>query len=301
MCVVWSESLKGSVEKVHEFRQDIVNSIVSNLELQISLNEARLARVATPERLDAWSMFHLGLQHLHRFNRDDNFRAEELFSQVQSMAPEFARGHAAMSCAHFQNAFLRYRENKQEEIARASELAQKAIDLDPLDPFANFAKGRSLVLHQDLEGAKVWLDRAIDLSPNYAQGIYARAWTGVLSCNPEEAIQFSDHAISLSPLDPLLYAMYGTKGFANMISGDMDAAVHWTEKAVRAPGAHVLIVAMAVLMNILKGDDKQARYWLQNIRAQGAPMTSEFFLQAFPFQDPGVRQKVRDAFALYDM
>ena len=301
MCVVWSESLKGAAENVHDFREEIVSNIVSNLEMQISLNEARLARVATPDRLDAWSMYHLGLQHLHRFNREDNFRAEELFSRVRSMAPDFARGHAAMSGAHFQNALLRYRENQQEEIARASELAQLAIDLDPLDPFANFAKGRSHVLYEDLEGAKAWLDRAIDLSPNYAQGNYSRAWAGALSGSPEEAIRYSDNAISLSPLDPLLYAMYGTKGFANMILGDMDAAVQWAERAVRAPGAHVLIVAMAMLMNILKGDDKQARYWLENIRAQGVTMTSEFFLRAFPFQDQGVRKQVRDAFALYGM
>ncbi len=294
--VVWSETFKGALDNVHGFRQEIVNSIVSNLELQISQNEASLARVTAPDRLDAWSLYHLGLQHLMRFNREDNLRAGEIFTRVREMAPEFARGHAAMSCAHFQNAFLRYTGDRDGEIQRATQLARVAVDLDPLDPFANFSLGRSRVLHRDLEGAKVLLDRAIELSPNYAQGIYSRAFTGVLACQPGDAIRFSDDAMNLSPLDPLLYAMRCTQAFAYMMQGDIESAVRWAEKGARSPGAHVIIYAAALLMNILHGDRKQVAYWDQLIRATGVQMNADFFLQALPFQDPAVRRIVISAF-----
>jgi Tfp pilus assembly protein PilF len=58
------------------------------------------------DNLDAWSAYHLGLQHIYRFNRKDSAAAAELFGQAIKQDPGFARAHAGLSFVHFQTAFL---------------------------------------------------------------------------------------------------------------------------------------------------------------------------------------------------
>ena len=67
--------------------------MVNALELQIPANEARRA-LKSPENLDAWSAYHLGLHHLYQFDREANGRAIALFEQAIAKEPGFARAYA---------------------------------------------------------------------------------------------------------------------------------------------------------------------------------------------------------------
>lgn len=202
--VLWGERFAIAADEVHRVRSRIVTHIVNALELQIPLNEARLARRAEPENLDAWAAYHLGLQHTYRFNGQDNTIATHLFERAISLDPHFGRAHAGLSFTHFQSAFLRYSTEPTVVAAAAHRAAARAIELDPTDPFSNFTMGRSFWLEGDLENSLVWLDGATALSPNYAHGTYARAWAQTISGRGQEGLANVDTAFSLSPLDPLV-------------------------------------------------------------------------------------------------
>jgi TolB-like protein len=77
--VVWGERYTGYVDDVHAVRIEIKSKVLASLEIQIPLHEATRARLSSSDNLDAWSAYHLGLQHMYRFNRDDNAAAAELF------------------------------------------------------------------------------------------------------------------------------------------------------------------------------------------------------------------------------
>ncbi|MEZ5931042.1 MAG: winged helix-turn-helix domain-containing protein [Alphaproteobacteria bacterium] len=298
--VLWGDRFTASLDDIHEIRSRIVASIVAALELQIPLNEARLARLATPDSLDAWSSYHLGLQHLLRFARDDNAAAARLFERAIRQDPGFSRAYAGLSSAHFQNAFLKYTGDTAAEILKAKDTAAQAIQLDPMDPFSNFAMGRTFWLEGDLDASRGWLDRATSISPNYAQGIYARAWTDTLSGHGHEGSANAEVAMSLSPLDPFLYAMLGTRALACMIEGDEAKAAEWAEKAARSPGAHVLIAMIAVVAHSLNGDTAAAASWAENARSRRTDVTSDHFFQAFPFRDETIRQRIAEALRMHD-
>ena len=173
--VIWAERYAGSIDDVHAVRTEIRSKILTALEIQIPLHEAARARLMGTENLDAWSAYHLGLQHMYRFNRGDNAMATELFERAVTQDPNFARAHAGLSFVHFQTAFMGYADDLAGERALSRSSAQRGLDLDPLDPFVNFTMGRTFWLEGDLESGLAWLERATSLSPNYAQGIYARA------------------------------------------------------------------------------------------------------------------------------
>lgn len=295
--VIWAERFSSRIDDVHDIRAEIVANIVSALEMHIPANEARRAQLAVPENLDAWSAYHLGLQHMYRFNKKDNEVAEALFSRAVANEPGFARAHAGLSFTHFQNAFLRQTDDTARQIDRARACAERSVELDPLDPFANFTMGRSFWLSSDLDGSLAWLDRAVSLSPNFAQGLYARAWTDTISGRGQDGRALADAAMALSPLDPLLYAMQSTRALSFVVDGHYERAVDWADRGARAPGAHFLIAMIAVVVHALAGDREKAGAWARQVKSRRPDATSAHFFRAFPFEDERLRRDIAAALA----
>lgn len=293
--IVWGERYTGYVDDVHAVRSEIRSKILTSLEIQIPLHEAAAARLTVTDNLDAWSAYHLGLQHIYRFNQRDNRAAAELFGRAVAQDAGFARAHAGLSFVHFQTAFMRQTDDFAGEIARARSCAQRGLDIDPLDPFVNFTMGRSFWLEADLERALAWIERATSLSPNYAQGIYARAWTEAMSGLSAGAREHVDLAMRLSPLDPLYYAMLGTRGLTHLVQGEYADAADWSERAARSPGAHVLIAMIAAAAQSLAGNEKLARTWADNVRERSPLLTHEDFFRAFPVQSETLRLRASAA------
>ncbi|MEQ8205434.1 MAG: winged helix-turn-helix domain-containing protein [Woeseia sp.] len=293
--VVWGERYKGFVDDVHAVRAEIMSKILASLEIQIPLHEASAARLISSDNLDAWSAYHLGLQHLYRFNRNDNVAAAKLFGHAVKQDENFARAHAGLSFVHFQTAFMRQSDDIPSEIALARSCARRALDIDPLDPFANFTMGRSYWLQTDLESARSWLERATSLSPNYAQGMYALAWTNTIAGAEHDARDQLDLAMRLSPLDPLYYAMLGARGFTYIARGEYAEAVAWTEQAARSPGAHVFMSLLAAAAQVLAGNTARAAEWAADVRERGPLLSSGDFFRGFPVKAEPMRTRMADA------
>ena len=297
--IVWADRLESALADVHATRAAIVARVVAALELRIPLHEAQQAALVAPENLDAWSAYHLGLQHMFRFHRADNAAAGELFARAVAAEPSFARAHAGLSFVHFQNAFLRYTSDSDAAKRDARRAAERSVELDPLDPFANLTMGRSLWLEGDLDGSQGWLERATTISPSYAQAIYARAWTHALSGRGPDGKSDADAAMALSPLDPLHYAMLATRALGHLVCREDAEAARWAERAARAPGAHVLIAAIALAAHQLNGDPARAAAWAANVRERAGSLRQRDFFRSFPFADPGARERLAAAFAAY--
>lgn len=295
--VVWADRFSGSLEDVHTMREQIRSHVLAALEIRIPLHEASLARLTAVENLDAWSAYHLGLQHLYRFNRVDNTAAAELFRRAVALDPAFARAHAGLSFVHFQTAFMHYTDDVAGAISHARRFAARGLELDPLDPFVNFTMARTYWLEGDLDTSLSWLERATDISPHYAQGIYARAWTEALAGRAADGRQHVDLAMRLSPLDPLHYAMLATRAFTHMVLSEDTEAAHWAERGARSPGAHVLIAMIAAAAHALTGDTRRAAFWAANVRERNAALTREDFFRAFPMKLDVMRARVDQALA----
>lgn len=295
--VVWAERFSRLVEDIHAVREEISARVLTALEIRIPLHEAGLARHVSPENLDAWSAYHVGLQHMYRFNRVDNAAAAALFRRAVILEPRFARAQAGLSFLHFQTAFMRHTNDVVGEITAARRCAERGLEIDALDPFVNFTMGRSYWLEGDLDSGLIWLERATSINPNYAEGIYARAWTEALAGKVPEGRRHVDLAMRLSPLDPLYYAMLGTRGFTHLALGEDAEAAAWTERAARSPGAHVLIAMIAAAAHSLNGDPERALHWAANVRERDPTLTRADFFRAFPMKLATMRTRVSRALA----
>ena len=149
--IVWADRFSGRVDDVHAMREQIRGRVLMALDIRIPMHEAALARLPMPENLDAWSAYHLGLQHIYRFNRADNARGRRTcFERAVALDPFFARAHAGLSFVHFQTAFMRYTDDLAEADPRGAPLrgaragARSARSLRQLHHGAQLlARGRS--------------------------------------------------------------------------------------------------------------------------------------------------------------
>lgn len=290
--VIWAESFGGSVDDTLAIRAAMAARVPSALDLRIPLNEATRARHAGTEQIDAWLAFHLGLQHVYRYTATDRHAAAEFFHRSITLDPGFSRAHAGLSLVHFQNAFLQDHGNRAQEIDSARFHADQAIQLDPFDPFANFAMGRTFWLSGDLDSGASWLRRSTALSPSYAQGIYALAWNDTVAGNAVAGREHVDYAMRLSPLDPMHYAMLGVRALTHLAAGEDADGYAWAERAAREPNAHAMISLIAAIAAEWAGHGIAARDWAADARRRSPSISAEAFLAAFPFREIRFRSRM---------
>ena len=289
--IVWSEQFRGKIDAVHEIRERIVDAVTGAVEVRIPINEAQRALLKSPENLDAWSAYHLGLRHMYRFNKSDNDMATGLFQRAIALEPGFARAYAGLSFTHFQNAFLRY-VNDAESAQLAQRYAADCLERDPLDPFGHFTMGRAHWLYDDLEGSLPWLERANALNPNYAQARYSTGWAEALLGNTDASQRNIASALVLSPLDPFVYGMLGVRALSHLTLNDTAQAAQWAERAAKSPGAHPLIEMIAAAAHGLNGDEARAKMWAASARARAGHLDRIDFHRAFPFRDAQTKERL---------
>ncbi|WP_157775714.1 winged helix-turn-helix domain-containing tetratricopeptide repeat protein [Hartmannibacter diazotrophicus] len=289
---IWAEQYRGSLPELQQLRQEIEGHVVASLAVQIPQNEVRIARGRAPGELDAWACFHLGLDHMYRFNRQDNARAAALFTQSLDRDPYFSGAMGGLSFTHFQSAFMRFGDDPEAEVEKARALAQKAVETDRLDPFAHFNVGRCSWLEGRLEDSIAWFDRATSLSPSFAQGVYTRGLVSVMAGQAEEADVDLALALDLSPLDPLAYGMVSGRALAQLQLGDKERAEELGVKAALMPGAHKHIALIAALTSHLVGKDAEAQRWLARAKQADPTISSEVFFASFPFAENAARETI---------
>ncbi len=290
--IIWADRLVARVDEVGELRARIVAHLVSALETHIPDNEARVARLSDPAGLDAWANYHLGLGHLYRFTAADTALAKLFFDRAVTADPQFARAHAGLSFTSFLEAFLRLTPDRALAARCARRHAERSLELDALDPFANFTMGRTYWLSDEPDIAADWLARATALNPNYAQGFYASAFTAMLTGDAPGVYAALHTSLHLSPLDPLLYGVHGVRAQMLIQQEDNEAAADWADRAATTPGAHYLIGMIAVAANGLAERPEQAARWRQNVRRLKPDATSAHYFAAFSTRDTASRERI---------
>lgn len=288
--VVWADQFNGNLDDVHQTRAAIATAVLSALELQIPLNEAMRARACPSERLDAWSAYHLGMQHIFRFTEADNAIATGYFERATRLDPHFASAFAALSFTSYQSAAMRYTLDRERAVAQAQAQAERSLELDPLDPFANLSEGRLFLLLDRPEDGRPWLDRSVQLSPSYAKGYYSRGFAAMLAGRTSDCLQDMDRAIELSPLDPVLCAMQSCKGVAYIADGKHQEAVEWANRGARAPHAHIAMLMTAMAASQIVGDEAGVRTWRSVLGVRYPGATLRQFFTVLPFTDVSLRK-----------
>jgi TolB-like protein len=291
--VVWADRISPGLDDLHMARQEITAAVIGALDLQISQAEAATARTKSTEMLDAWGTYHLGMSHVLRFNAHDNAIAEGLFERAIRLDPNFATAFAGRAFALQQEASQAFKKDTAPAIAEMRRMAERAVELDPFDPFANMVMGRVHHIGGRSDDGLFWYQRAIEVSPNFAKGHYARGHIDMLAGRTDEARAAVDTSMHLSPMDPLLGLMLTFKALSYFVDGKLDLARDWSQKAVRCNQVHYLILTTAAALNHIAGDTVEATRWATHLRVLRPDATVAPYFLSLKFANADTSALVR--------
>ena len=195
---LWSRRYDRELEDIFAIQDEIAESVVEALRLELSPHEKRALRKARPADLEAYDHYLRGRQLADSPSRESLLEALDMFRKAIAIDPSYAPAWAGIADVHsWLFAWYGAADHDYEEADRAS---QKAVELAPDSAEAHVSRGHVLSLSSD-PGAETAFSRAIELNP----GLYDAYWHFGRYCFRcgwyERAAELLEQAAAVRPED----------------------------------------------------------------------------------------------------
>ena len=201
--VVWAARFDRPATDLLTLQDDIAAETVAQIDPAILLREGQRAAGATAPAADAYTLTMAAVPAIYRLEEASFRAAGRNLADAVRLDPDFALAHTWFACWHLFLVGQNWAEDAAAAMARAAELAERAVALDPSDARAVTIAGhiRAFLDHR-IEEAMQMHERALSLNPSLP---LAWVFSGMADCyagRHQEAISRIGHARRLSPCDP---------------------------------------------------------------------------------------------------
>lgn len=292
---IWAERYDGTSDDVFSFQDQIAASIVGSLEPRLRAAEVDRVKHRPTASLDAYDCVLKALSQLFLFT-DESFRLSgEALGRALELDPSYAQAYAYSAWRLIFIVGEDRSSDPKTDRARAIELSQKAITLDPEDVFALAIAGHMLGFVQGKPWEALGLfDTALDLDENSA---FAWAFSGLSLAycgEADEAMQRFRNASKLSPFDRLNFSWWGGAGIAEFVAGRYGEAAAWLRKSRRAnPRFLATLRMLAATLSFLDESD-EARDMAAEVLEVDPTFRVSTFVGWYPFQRAGDLKRLEE-------
>ncbi|MET4279371.1 MULTISPECIES: adenylate/guanylate cyclase domain-containing protein [unclassified Bradyrhizobium] len=258
----WADRFEGDLADIFDLQDRMTENVVGAIVPAMERAEIERATRKPTDNLDAYSLFLRGQAKLYQqlADREANREALRLFKRAIELDPEYASAYArAASCYAFAktNGWLA---ETEDEIADASRLAHRAVELGKHDANVLAECGWTLShVVRDLDGGSALIDRSLALNPNVIEALNWGGWTKLWLGEPEEAVQRFTRALRLSPLDPWAVRMRIGIAHAYFFLDRYEQAASLAVGALRETPDYQAGLRIAAASNAMAGHEEQAR------------------------------------------
>src|SRR5271167_298750 len=260
---LWAERFAGNAGDLFALQDEITSQIAVALDLE--LTDAEAARPV--ERPDTRDYILRGRAvRLRPPSRASRAEAITLFEQALALDPQSATAQAWLATALTARALDFMAETAAADIARAEELAERALAALPRSTIARFAKAQVLRAQHRYREAMHEYETVIALTRNWAHAYSHFGWCQFMIGLLEALIPAQEQAVRLSPRDPQIGLFYSRIGSAHLLQSRVDEALVWYERARNATPAHPEFRTFLASVFALKGDIKRATAELAEAR-----------------------------------
>ena len=264
---IWAEHFDGTLENVFNLQDSVTASVVGAIAPKIEQSEIERAKRKPTERLDAYDYYLRGIPLLFGMTKETNEEALRLFNKAIELDPDFALAHArAANCYTFRkvNGWM---VDREQEVAEAARLAQRAVDLGKDEALALSIGGMVFAyVVGDLDNGAAFVDRALGLNSNLAIAWGYDGWMKICFGKHDIAIETIACAMRLSPLDPRLWAWQFHTALAHFLASRYDEAASWAERALREQPNYLAALRVAAASNALAGRSEKAQKIMARLR-----------------------------------
>ena len=202
---LWAEQYDRELVDVFAVQSEIAEQVAVELGVTLLDSERRVMRERPTDNLEAYQSFIRGrwLAAQPHFTFALWPKMMESFERAVELDPDFSLAHAEIARSHAELRYYAY-DFSSERLDLATNAAQRAIALAPLDPRVHLALAQFYLLaHRDTESAAIEIDIARrSLGETNAEVLKAEIFVRELEGRFEEALDLADEAMRQDPLDP---------------------------------------------------------------------------------------------------
>ena len=260
---LWAERFTGDAGDLFALQDEITSRIAVALDLE--LVEAEASRPI--ERPDTRDYILRGRAvRLQPPSRENRAEAIALFERAWVLDPQSAAAQSWLAIALTARVLDFMAPTAPADIARAEELAERALVALPRSTIAHFAKAQVLRAQHRYAEAIPEYETVIALNRNWAHSYSHLGWCKFMTGLIDQLIPTQEQAIRLSPRDPQIGLFYSRIGSAHLLQSRANEAISWYEKARNATPAHPQFRTFLAAAYALIGDIEMARAELAEAR-----------------------------------
>ena len=231
---LWADRYDGPVADVFELQDRVGNAVVEALSVQLSQGEReRFAKVHT-DNLEAYELFVRAKATPYPPIPERIGAARQMFEDVIAMAPDFAGGYAGAAAMMAFGALFAHGDVSA-PLARAGQLARKAIDLDETFAWSYTALALVLVQQGRSTDAIEAAGETVKRQPSDADGYLYLGLVTALSGDPAKGLHWVNEAIRLNPRF-FTGPYWNVLGQIHLFAGEYEEALAALDTNVRQQG-----------------------------------------------------------------
>ena len=290
---LWSEQYDRPYSDLLALQDELTQRVLEKLRIKVS--DAELRRRAQPytRNLQAYEYFLRAQTALNVRSKSGNEAARGFYLKAVELDPSFARAHAGLALTYAADRRNNWTADGKAALAKATELANTALQLDPSSPEVLFAVGFVNMERGALSDATGYLRAALRLNPSYADAYALMAGIQTYDGRPAETIPLIRVAMRLAPNSGYLYSLI--LGRAYFFLGDTDSALLNLRQAVErnheSVESHLFLAA-----TLVRAGQRDAAGWeREEIHSLEPAFSARVWLQNYPMADAGQRQRLLEA------
>jgi TolB-like protein/Tfp pilus assembly protein PilF len=247
---LWADRYDRDLKDIFAIQDEVTLNIITALQVKLSEGEEIRIYAKGTKNLEAYLRFLEGLRHLNQVTREGNAHARQFLKDAITLDPEYPAAYAYLATTHLRDIVMMVTKSLKESLAKAIELAKKAIELDESLADAHALLGYLFTVRRQHDKGVAQAEQGIALNPNSASAYYWYGMTLNYAGRHDEAIKAHRKAIRLNPFPPTRF--YFCLAFAYRDAKRYEEAIAASKKALeQAPNcffAHTCLASCYALM-----------------------------------------------------
>ena len=237
---VWADRYDRDLEDIFSIQSEVARQVAKALAVTLKANENERLFQKYTANIDAYDVFLHARRIVDNPARDNILRGEKLFKRVIELDPNFAGGYAGLSFNYSVQVRFQYSTSPSTHLARAFELAEKAVEVDSSYAWGYIALGGAHLANGDATAAVDAVRHALTLDPN---GYEANLFMGFYLQFAGDAALAVEHLLVAKRLSPvesvrdlafMANAQFMNRNYAEVVRIAEEAKAKFVNRAVLA-------------------------------------------------------------------
>jgi adenylate cyclase len=254
---LWAERYDRQMKDLFAIQDEITMKILTAMEVKLTEGEAAKAHAKGTVNLEAYLKDLQGREHLRKLTKEDNMIARKLLEEAIALDPNFPSPYVGLAYTYMIAVPRGWTDSPRRSLAKAEELAQKAIALDDSLDMAHALVGRLNSYKRQYEKAISEGKKAVALGPNNSGNMAMLAINLRVAGKAEEAVKWAEKAVRINPKPPLLYM--ALLGYAYGDAGRYEDAITTYKKVLKQNPNYDLVPVRLSAVYMLAGHKDEAR------------------------------------------